>query len=125
MKVTMKTAREFLEKEFGAFGSDELRLALKNNLSISKIICAMENYTKQKLLQHGVMQAEGSDGAKGAAVGQRSVDTVAEGLTITNIKTGQLLNVEGHGFMFGTDKSTGEVKCFNISYLGKSSEEQP
>jgi hypothetical protein len=34
--------------------------------------------TKQKLQQHSVMQAEGSDGAEGAAVGQRSVDTNAE-----------------------------------------------
>jgi hypothetical protein len=32
----------------------------------------------QQLLQHGVMQAEGSDGAEGAAVGQRSVGTNAE-----------------------------------------------
>lgn len=33
---------------------------------------------EQKLNIHSVMQAEGSDGAKEAAVGQRSVDTNAE-----------------------------------------------
>jgi hypothetical protein len=35
-------------------------------------------HTKQKLNIHGVMQAEGSEGADGAAVGQRSVGTNAE-----------------------------------------------
>jgi hypothetical protein len=34
---------------------------------------------KQKLNVHGVMQPEGSDGAEGAAVGQRSGGTNAEG----------------------------------------------
>lgn len=38
-----------------------------------------EWYTEQKLNIHGVMQAEGLDGVSGAAVGQRSVGTVAEG----------------------------------------------
>lgn len=64
----MKTAREFLEKEFHAFGNDELQLYITLNPDVNRIISAMEDYTKQKLLQHGVMQAEGSDGAKGAAV---------------------------------------------------------
>jgi hypothetical protein len=39
----------------------------------ARILEAMECYAKQKLQQHSVMQAEGSDGAEGAAVGQRSV----------------------------------------------------
>lgn len=39
-----------------------------------------ERDTKQKLNIHSVMQAEGSDVSKGAAVGQRSGGTVAEGL---------------------------------------------
>lgn len=35
--------------------------------------------SEQNSHKHSVMQAEGSEGAKGAAVGQRSVGTVAEG----------------------------------------------
>lgn len=30
------------------------------------------------------------------------------------IKTGQLIVVEGYGFMFGRDNNTGEIKCFSI-----------
>lgn len=108
--------------------------ALKENRIVRYIptfVKVLETYKRlleaenKQLQQHSVMQAEVLASADGAAVGQRSVDTVAEAMAITNIKTGQLLNVEGNGFMFGTDKNTGEVKCFNISYLGKSSEEQP
>lgn len=65
----MKTAREFLEEEFHAFGDDELQLYITLNPDVRRIISAMENYAKQKLLQHGVMQAEGSNSAVGAAVG--------------------------------------------------------
>jgi hypothetical protein len=67
----------------------------------------------KKLQQHGVMQAEGSDGVSGAAVGQRSGGTNAEGLEVTNIKTGQILSVEGYGFVFGRPDN-GEPTCFSI-----------
>ena len=46
---------------------------------------AMERYHEQKLNIHGVMQAEASAGADGAAVGQRSVDTNAEGEDCINV----------------------------------------
>jgi hypothetical protein len=36
-----------------------------------------------------------------------------KGVEVTNIKTGQILSVEGYGFMFGRI-NTGEIKCFNI-----------
>jgi hypothetical protein len=63
----MKTKEEILD-ECGVriFGAQQTR-----------ILEAMESYAKQKLQQHGVMQAEGSDSVSGAAVGQRSGGTVA------------------------------------------------
>lgn len=63
----MKTAREFLEKEFHAFGDDELQLYITLNPDVRRIISAMENYAKQ----HSVMQAEGSDGAVGRQLPKR------------------------------------------------------
>jgi hypothetical protein len=42
----------------------------------------------KQLQQYSVMQAEVSDGAKGAAVGQRSGDTVAAGRTCDKYCTG-------------------------------------
>jgi hypothetical protein len=42
-------------------------------VKISQAEIAMEKYTKQKLNIHGVMQAEGSDGVKGAAVASSAV----------------------------------------------------
>lgn len=45
----------------------------------------------QQLKQHGVMQAEGSDGAKGAAVGQRSVGTNAEAVAFNCVSSESLV----------------------------------
>lgn len=73
---------------------------------------------EQKLIKHGVMQAEASDSAAVAAVGKRSVGTVTEGLEVTDIKTGQILNVEGYGFMFAR-VHTGEIQCFNIGNVSE------
>lgn len=74
----------------------------------------------EQLHKHGVMQAEGSEAVKEAAVGQRSVGTVTEGMEVTDIKTGQILNVEGYGFMFGR-VNTGEIQCFNIGNVSELS----
>lgn len=63
---------------------------------------------------------EASASADVAAVGQRSVGTVTEGMEVTDIKTGQILNVEGYGFMFGR-VNTGEIQCFNIGNVSELS----
>ena len=49
-------------------------------ISPDECYLAMESYAKQKLQQHSVMQAEGSDGVSGAAVGkEREAKGVSEG----------------------------------------------
>jgi len=47
----------------------------------------------------------------------------AGALEVLNIKTGQLLSVEGCGFLFGKDLNSGEIRCFNIENVSGESRE--
>jgi hypothetical protein len=56
----------------------DIRHKVKLASDIQNFAIAYHQHELAQLQQHSVMQAEGSDVSEGAAVGQRSVDTVAE-----------------------------------------------
>jgi len=60
-------------------------------VKISHAEKAMENYTKQKLQQHGVMQAA-SDGAEGATVGNSAA---GKGMSVVLCKCDERIAVDG------------------------------
>jgi hypothetical protein len=70
---------------------------------IDNILAAMEYYAKQKLKQHGVMQAEASDGAEGAAVGNSAAGK--------GVSVGQCNHV--WKLIFGT----GYMQCMNCNKI--------
>lgn len=108
-------AIDFLRKEYSVTGDTMLVDVIGVNMKLDIVIRLMDKYadTKQKLNIHGVMQAEGSDGVSGAAVGQRSGDTNAEGE--------ELLCFCANG---GREGLRGV--CTNCgNYVGSSREEQP
>ena len=85
----MKTPEDFLKEAIG-----EIRWNLDGSVTKAQLKYAMEQYAKyyhetevKKLQQHGVMQAEASAGAEGAAVGNSAVGKgVSVELTEDDIK---------------------------------------
>ena len=80
----MKTAEDILRKHFdedwpddkGIRGTDEEWETFKTeqNVFITSMIAAMEEYAEQKLNIAHILQAEASDGAQGAAVASGAVE---------------------------------------------------
>ena len=84
---------------------------------------AMEYYTEQSNShKHGVGGPVSDVRSEGEQLGNEALGKAGE-VEVLNIKTGQLLSVDGYVFMFGKDLNSGEIRCFNIENLSGESRE--
>jgi hypothetical protein len=78
--------------------------------------------TEQKLNVHGVGGPASAVSGGGELLATEAGGKAGE-VEVLNIKTGQLISVDGYGFMFGKDLNSGEIRCFNIENLSGESRE--
>ena len=71
--------------------------------------------------KHGVMQAEASGGAEGAAVGNSAAGQSGRAV---KVKTGTVIFCEGEQFIFGINRKTGKAECFNLYGMSGISDEE-
>lgn len=81
---------------------------------------SVDEVVDKLLVIFSVMQAEGSDGAKGAAVGNSAA---GQSGSVVKVKTGTIVFCEGEQFVFGINRKTGKPECFNLYGMSGISDE--
>lgn len=90
----------------------------RNYPTLLKVILrAMQRATETNTV---LCKPEGSDGSEGASVGNGAD---GQSGSAVKVKTGTIVFCEGEQFVFGINRKTGKIECFNLYGMSGISDE--